>query len=152
MTKKSFGQIEKVLAEHLGKTFPAAQIAIRARGEIVYENAFGVLDPETQSRITNHESRFDFASVSKLFTVATFMTFVEQGRVALDQRVCEILPEFTGARALAPYPDPLKPGALVEIVPATNVRADASAITFRNLLAHDSGLPAWLPLWKSNTR
>lgn len=152
MTKKNFGQIEKVIAEYLGKTFPAAQIAIRVRGEIVYENAFGVLDPEIQSRITNHESRFDFASVSKLFTVAALMTFVEQGRVALDQRVCEILPEFTGARALAPYPDPLKPGALVEIVPATNVRADASAITFRNLLAHNSGLPAWLPLWKSNQR
>jgi CubicO group peptidase (beta-lactamase class C family) len=29
---------------------------------------------------------------------------------------------------------------------------DASAVTFRNLLAHNSGLPAWLPLWKLSSR
>ena len=147
-----FTRIQNVVREHLNKTFPAAQIVIRARGEVVYENAFGWLDPETQSRITNHESCFDFASVSKLFAVAAFMTFVEQGRVALDQRVCELLPEFVGARAIEPYPDPLKPGAFVEVVPASDARADAGRVTFRNLLAHNSGLPAWLPLWKLPAR
>jgi CubicO group peptidase (beta-lactamase class C family) len=147
-----FASISSVVSQHLGKTFPAAQIAIRLRGQVVYVNAFGWLDPDTQSRITNHESRFDFASVSKLFTVAAFMTFVEQGRVALDQRVCELLPEFVGARAIEPYPDPLKTGAVVQVVPMTNARADASQVTFRNLLAHNAGLPAWLPLWKLPAR
>ena len=148
----NFTRVENVVRQHLNTTFPAAQIVIRAHGEIVYENAFGWLDPETQSRITNRESRFDFASVSKLFTVAAFMTFVEQGRVALDQRVCELLPEFVGARAIEPYPDPLKPGAVIEVVPASDAHADASRVTFRNLLAHNSGLPAWLPLWKLPAR
>ncbi len=148
----NFAPVESVVQSHLGKTFPAAQLAIWMRGELVYENAFGYLDPETKLRSTQHATRFDFASVSKLFTVAAFMTFVEQGRVALDQRVCELLPEFVGARAITPYPDPLKPGAVVEVVPGTNARADASQVTFQNLLAHNSGLPAWLPLWKSDTR
>ncbi len=147
-----FTRVENVVREHLNQTFPAAQIVIRAHGEVVYENAFGWLDPETQLRITNHESRFDFASVSKLFTVAAFMTFVEQGRIALDQRVCELLPEFVGARTIAPYPDPLKSGAFVEVVPASDAHADAGRVTFRNLLAHNSGLPAWLPLWKLPAR
>jgi CubicO group peptidase (beta-lactamase class C family) len=88
---REFSRVEVVVAEHLGKTFPAAQLAIRVCGEIVYENAFGFLDPETKTRNTNHATRFDPASVSKLFTVAAFMTFVEQGRVALDQCVCELL-------------------------------------------------------------
>ncbi len=145
-------RVESVIAEHLGKTFPAAQLVIRQHGEVVYENAFGVLDPEFPSRRTDHASRFDLASVSKLFTVAALMTFVEQGHLALDQRVCEILPAFTGARPIAPYPDPLKPGAVVEIVPATQARVEASDVTFRHLLAHNSGLPAWLPLWKLPTR
>ncbi|MBI5035695.1 MAG: serine hydrolase [Chloroflexi bacterium] len=145
-------QIDSSAAEHLGKTFPAAQIEIRVRGEIVYANAFGFLDSETKSRVTNHESRFDLASVSKLFTVTAFMTLVEQGRVALDQPVCEILADFVGERAITAYPDPLKPGAFVQVVPEQNARADASRVTFRNLLTHNSGLPAWLGLWKIDSR
>ena len=148
----NFTSVENLIHENLNKTFTAAQLVIRRRGEIIYDNACGIPDPEPPNHPTTHQTRFDFASVSKLFTVAAFMTFVEQGRVALDQRVCDVLPEFSGARAIAPYPDPLKPGAFVTVVPSTETRADASAITFRNLLAHNSGLPAWLPLWKSNKR
>ncbi len=149
---RDWASVDSRIAEHLGKTFPAAQIVIRVRGEIVYDRAFGYLDPDARSRLTHHASRFDLASVSKLFTVAAFMTFVEQGHVALDQRVCEILPEFVGARAVTAYPDPLNPGKFVEIVPGEGLRADAGQVTFRNLLAHDSGLPAWLPLWKIASR
>lgn len=145
--------LNSIFHEHLNKTFPAAQIAIRVRGETMYENAFGVLDPVSpDTGHTSLDTRFDFASVSKLFTIAAFTTFVEQGRIALDQPVCAILPEFVGARVIAPYPDPLKPGAFVQVVPASDARVDASRITFRNLLAHNSGLPAWLPLWKSEKR
>jgi CubicO group peptidase (beta-lactamase class C family) len=142
-----FSRVENVVRELLDKTFPAAQIVIRVHGEVVYANAFGHLDPDTQLLNTQPDTRFDFASVSKLFTVAAFMTFVEQGRVALDQPVCELLPEFVGARALEPYSDPFRPGAFVEVVPPSNARVDAGRVTFRNLLAHNSGLPAWLPLW-----
>jgi CubicO group peptidase (beta-lactamase class C family) len=145
-------KIDTVFTEHLGKTFPAAQIDVRVRGEMVYSQIFGFLDPETKSRITDHASRFDLASVSKLFTVTAFMTLVEQGRVALDQRVCEILSDFIGARAVTAYPDPLNPGKFVQVVPENNAHADAGQVTFRNLLAHNSGLPAWLPLWKTDSR
>jgi len=148
----SFSSIESLVHSHLGKTFPAAQLAIWMRGERMYLNAFGHLDPEQTSQPTNLQTRFDFASVSKLFTVAALMTFVEEGRVALDQPVCELLPEFVGARAIEPYPDPLKPGAVVQVVSTTRARVDARQVTLRHLLAHNSGLPAWLPLWKSDKR
>ena len=148
-----FSTINSLIEQHLGKTFPAAQIEILLGGRSVYSNAFGLLDPANpQSPITNLESRFDLASVSKLFTVAAFMTFVEQGRVSLDQPVREILSDFSGERAITPYPDPLQPGMFVSVVPENNLRANADTITFRNLLVHNSGLPAWLPLWKSATR
>ena len=149
----NFSLVELLFTNYLFHTFPAAQIEILVGGKSVYSEAYGLLDTSNlQSPITNLQSRFDLASVSKLFTVAAFMTFVEQGRVALDQPVCEILPGFTGARAIEPYPDPLKPGAFVEVVSASDARADASRVTFRNLLAHNSGLPAWLPLWKLAAR
>jgi CubicO group peptidase (beta-lactamase class C family) len=82
-----------------------------------------------------------------LFTVAAFMTLVEQGTVAIDQPVCEVLPEFSGVRAITPQQDPLGTGKQVEVVPANGQVVDAGRITFRHLLAHNSGLPAWLPLW-----
>ncbi len=140
------------ITNYLPKTFPAAQIEIIHRGESVFSECFGYLDPETQLQTTNRQTRFDLASVSKLFTVAALMTCVEEGRVALDQRVGEFLPEFSGARPIAPYPDPLHPGGFVQVVDADNERVDAGAVTFRHLLAHNSGLPAWLPLWKLPTQ
>ncbi len=148
----NFSILDSLIAEHLGKTFPAAQLEIRVGGAIVYAQEYGWLDPETRTQPTQPNTRFDLASVSKLFTVTAFMTLVDQGRVALDQPVSDILPEFSGTRAITPYPDPLQPGKFVEIVPANNTRVDASAITFRQLLAHNSGLPAWLPLWQLDAR
>jgi CubicO group peptidase (beta-lactamase class C family) len=144
--------INSIINQHLNKTFPAAQIAILVGGKTVYSNAFGYLNPEQTNQPTNDQSRFDLASVSKLFTIATFMTFVEQGRVSLDQPVRDILPNFSGMRAIEPYPDPLQPGKFVSVVSENNLQADADKITFRNLLAHNSGLPAWLPLWKLDAR
>ncbi len=147
-----FARVQALVAEHLNKTFPAAQIEIRVDGSVVYREDFGYLDPETKTRATTAETRFDLASVSKLFTVTAFMTLVEENRVALDQPVSEILPEFSGRRPIAPYPDPLQPGSFVPVVPPTDSRADAGSVTFRHLLAHNSGLAAWLPLWRIGTR
>jgi len=143
-----FSKLYSLINEHLNRTFPAAQIEIRFRGETVYANAFGYLDPESPNHPITEQTKFDLASVSKLFTVAAFMTMVEDNRITLDQSVCNVLPEFAGEREIAPYPDPLTPGAAVQVVPATDARADAGRVTFRNLLAHNAGLPAWLPLWK----
>ncbi len=147
-----FARVQALVAKHLNNTFPATQVEIRVGGSVVYHEVFGYLDPETKTRPTTAETRFDLASVSKLFTVAAFMTLVEEGRVALDQPVSEILPEFSGQRPIAPYPDPLQPGSLIQIVPPTDTPADAGSVTFRHLLAHNSGLAAWLPLWRIGKR
>ena len=147
-----FTPIDSLIAQSLDKTFPAAQVGIRVCGTTVYARAFGFLDPETKTHRVNLATRFDLASVSKLFTVAAFMTYVEASRVRLDQRVCDILPEFVGERPIAPYPDPLHPGEFIEVVPPDSLRADATRVTFRHLLAHNSGLPAWLPLYQLESR
>lgn len=132
----------------LDRVFPAAQVQARVGGEIVYDARFGFLDPETRTRPTTARTRFDLASVSKLFTVVAFMTLVEAGRVRLDQPVADVLPEFSGRRPIAPYPDPLRPGSFIEVMPRAEGAVDAGAVTFRQLLSHSAGLPAWLPLWK----
>lgn len=142
-----FNAIHSLLTRAVETVTPAAQLVVRQHGDVQLEAAYGWLDPETRRRPTQPDTRFDMASVSKLFTVAAFMTLVETGRVALDQPVRTVLPEFDGPRPIQPYEDPLKPGALVE-VQRGSLTADAGAVTFRRLLTHTSGLPAWRPLWQ----
>ncbi len=151
-SRHDFSRVDALVAEHLGKTFPAAALEILVAGAPVYRRAFGHLDPETTLEPATFETKFDLASVSKLFTVTAFMTLVEQGAVGLDHPVATVLPEFSGPRPIAPYPDPLHPGAVIHVVPPGAEPADAGQVTFRHLLAHNSGLPAWLALWKLDRR
>jgi CubicO group peptidase (beta-lactamase class C family) len=70
------------------------------------------------------------------------MTFVEQGKVSVDDPVRSVLPEFSGARPIQPYENPLDWGKTVSVTDQLGT-VEAGKITFRNLLAHNSGLPAW---------
>lgn len=145
--------LEPVIRAALGRVFPAAQVAVRVGGEVVLSCAHGWLDPETQQRPTQRDSLFDLASVTKLFVVTAFMTLVEAGRVRLDQPVCAVLTDFGGLRPIRAYEDPLKPGAFVSIDAPGDAQAavDACQVTFRHLLTHTSGLPAWRPLYREGS-
>jgi CubicO group peptidase (beta-lactamase class C family) len=139
---------DAALQEAMGVVCPAAVVLVARHGVVALHRAYGWLDPETKSQPTRPDSIFDLASVTKLFATTAFMTLVEAGRVALDQPVADVLPAFRGPRPLAPYEDPLNPGAMIEVVPATSQVVEAGQVTFRQLLTHTSGLPAWKPLYK----
>ena len=123
------------------------QLVVRWRGDVILSEALGWLDPETRRHPTQPDTRFDMASVSKLFTVTTFMRLVEAGRVTVDTPVGAVWPTFNGTRPVQPYEDPQKPGVWVDVADDTT-DVDAGRITFRHLLTHTSGLPAWRPLYR----
>ena len=127
---------------------PAAQLVVRWRNRTQLSRAFGWLDPDERRPPTTTDTRFDLASVTKLFTLTTFMTLVEAGQVAIDQPVGSVLPAFCGARPIQPYEDPQTPGAYVSIEEGDGSPVLAETITFRQLLTHSSGLPAWRPLFR----
>jgi serine-type D-Ala-D-Ala carboxypeptidase len=95
---------------------------------------------------------FDAASLTKLFTATAFMRMVQERRAGLDQPVCEVLPAFSGLRPVLPYEDPSRKGNWVDATGKANqpgrtvLTVDAGQVTFRQLLCHSSGLPAWRPL------
>ncbi len=167
-------RVEEVMRHGLGVVFPAAQLEISqavlksatgddsraATWQTPFSGVYGWLDPDLRQRPTRADTLFDLASLTKLFVVATFITLVEEGAVALDQPVREVLPEFSGPRPIGPYEDPLVPGRLVTVEPALEdspgsgsekAVVDASQVTFRHLLAHNSGLPAWRPLFRAGS-
>ncbi len=151
-----FSDAEAIIQAALGRVFPAGQVVVRRAGETLWSVACGWLDPETQARPITADTLFDLASVTKLFVVTAFMTLVEEGRVGLDQPVAAVLDEFVGERPILPYDDPLKPGAQVAVTwdPAVAPGAthvDAGRVTFRHLLTHTSGLPAWRPFYKAGS-
>jgi len=140
--------VQQTVEQALGTTFPAVVLEVRRAGKVVFAGAWGYLDPDADREPARGDTRFDLASVTKLFALTVLMSFAECGALALDQPVREVLPEFNGQRPLRPYEDPLHPGKFVEVVSPTDSCADAGRVTFRHLLAHHSGLPAWRPLYQ----
>jgi len=102
--------------------FDVADAAMRARvvddqlaGGVLYAaRGDSVLHRQQFGRLTA-SSVIPIASASKWLTTATLMTFVDEGRLALDDPVARYLPAFGGAKA---------------------------RITVRELLSHRSGLPS----------
>jgi CubicO group peptidase (beta-lactamase class C family) len=172
----SLSPVKQVLEEAVEILCPAAQLVVRWRGDIILALAEGCLDPPECQRPTQSDTLFDLASLTKLFTTTTFMTLVEAGDVVLDQPVYTVLPELNEVRPIQPYEDPLSPGEFVTVyaegvgqetspngiaAAATSpdqesslfaegllTEVDARRITFRNLLTHTAGLPAWRPLYQ----
>jgi anhydro-N-acetylmuramic acid kinase len=137
-----FSKADSILSQASGTIAPAAQLVIRRNGEIVHSVSFGFLDPDHHVCPTNDQTLFDLASLTKLYTTAAFMTLVEQGKVTLDAPVRTILPEFDGQRPIQAYENPLDWDKTVSVSEAPG-QVNAGQITFRNLLVHNSGLPAW---------
>jgi CubicO group peptidase (beta-lactamase class C family) len=137
-----FSKADSILSQAVGTITPAAQLVIRHHGEVVNDVAMGFLDPQTKSHPVNAETLFDLASVTKLFTTTAFMTLVENEKVSVDESVRSVLPEFIGERPVQPYENPLDWGKTVSVTDQPGI-VDAGKVTFRNLLAHNSGLPAW---------
>ncbi len=103
---------------------PGASIAVEHHGEIVALRHAGEANPGVP---VADDTLFGLASLSKPITAAAWLTLVDDGFLDLDTAVTEVLPEF-GADV-----DPLQSNALLEM--------ERDDITFRQLLAHTSGLP-----------
>ncbi len=116
-----------------GHAFPAASVAVTFRGRLIALKAFGRFtyesDPAGMCAVTA-ATLFDLASLTKVVATTTMaMLLYERGLVELDAPVAGVIPEF-----LADAAD-----------------ARRHEVTFRMLLAHSSGLPAYEKLFLKHT-
>src|SRR5262245_16680357 len=100
---------------------PAAAVVVGKGDAIVYHAAFGDRALQPSSERMTEDTVFDIASLTKVVaTTTSVMQLVEQGKIRLNDRVVQVIPEFS--------------------------KEDKSAITVRHLLTHTSGLAPDLPL------
>lgn len=67
-----------------------AALAITKDGRLVYARGFGYADRDA-GRVVEPRSQFRIASLSKAVTGGAIVRLVEQGKLALDDRVCDVL-------------------------------------------------------------
>lgn len=109
---------------------PGVVVLVTTRDRIVYQGAFGVLDPDTGDAIGT-DAVFDVASMTKPITSVAAMMLVDEGKIALDEPAARYLPELAGREVLVRV-DP-EHGTVV-------TRPASRGVTVRDLLRHTSGI------------
>ncbi|MCX8071334.1 MAG: beta-lactamase family protein [Candidatus Binatia bacterium] len=120
----AFELVEDAMQEAVAAgVFPGAVLLVRRGDSFFYLRAFGNRSLVPQPAPMREDTIFDVASLTKpLATSVAVMLLVKEGKIRLDDRVARFLPNFS-------------------------VHGKAH-VTFRHLLAHCSGLPAWRPYYK----
>lgn len=105
--------------------FPGAAVIIGRRGFAVHQKGYGRLSWSTRSdRVDPARTIYDLASLTKPIVLATSaMILVDEGKLDLNARVVDILPEFAG------------PGK--------------ERVRVHHLLSHTAGLAAGRRLWRT---
>ncbi len=113
--------IEKAIFEH---AFPGAQVLVWKDGKTIYEKAYENYTYTPESQKVSLSTIYDMASLSKVIatTTATMICY-DRGLFSLDDKVTKYIPQF-----------------------AVNGKEN---VTIKNLLLHNSGLPAWKNFYSS---
>lgn len=109
-----FACVDAVLRKACGEQFTAAVARIEHRGRLVFERAYGRTRDDAQGVPAYVDTRFDLASITKIFVSTLALRAVADGVLSLDEPLARWFPEWSGT--------------------------DHRTITLRMLLAHDSGM------------
>lgn len=113
------------------RAFPGCAFGVLAGGEVVVKDGLGRFTYDPASPLVTADTVYDVASVTKVVaTTAAAMLLVQRGEVDLETPLGELLPGFVAGRASG---DP------------------ARRVTLKHLLAHNSGLPGYLELFREAT-
>jgi CubicO group peptidase (beta-lactamase class C family) len=120
----SFGQnkfttVDKQLIELNKERLFNGSVLVAKDGKVIYQKNVGHADMEHTVPIGS-TTKFELASVSKIFTAVLTLQLAEAGKINLDAKVSEYIPEFT--------------------------RKDSGQISIHHLLSHTSGIQDFVGL------
>lgn len=144
-------RLQALITANLDTVFPAAVVAVVKDGQVVLNQAWGWIDPDTRLVPVMTGTLFDLASVTKLFTVTTFLSLAGEHGLSLDAPIMAVLPEFgrSGPRPVDGGIDPHSKKPLPVKDEMRDKRIDPARVTFRHLLTHTSGLAAWRDVYNA---
>jgi CubicO group peptidase (beta-lactamase class C family) len=124
---EAFDRASEILLQGiLDRAFPAAAAEVGRPDGPLWRRAFGTLTYDPESPEVTHGTIFDLASLTKVIATTTLvMRAVDDAVLTVDDRVALRFPEWRGE--------------------------DRASVTVRDLLAHASGLPAYLPFFRNYT-
>ena len=95
---EGLAEVDRLLESAVSdRAFPGAVLAIGRRGSLVRFRAFGRLSYEPGAPEVRTDTVYDLASLTKVVATTTVaMTLVDGGRLDLDARVADVVPEFSG--------------------------------------------------------
>jgi methyl acetate hydrolase len=126
---QSKAQIDQVLRQKSDAREIPGVVAVAATSkEVTYQGAFGKRDLSKDDAMTA-DSVFWIASMTKAITAAGAMQLVEQGRLALEAPIGNVLPDLAAPQVLEGFDAKGEP----KLRPARN------PITLRHLMTHTAG-------------
>jgi beta-glucosidase-like glycosyl hydrolase/CubicO group peptidase (beta-lactamase class C family) len=106
--------------------FPGCQVLVAKNGVVVFHKTYGYHTYEKRTPVKK-EDLFDFASVTKITgSLPAIMQLHDQGKFDLDVPFSTYWPDFK--------------------------RSNKSELTVREILAHQSGMIAWIPYWRNTVK
>jgi CubicO group peptidase (beta-lactamase class C family) len=111
---EGFNRVHNILRNAAGVQFTGAVARIEHQGRVLFEQAYGETRAGELAQPVYADTRFDLASITKLFVSTLALHAVEEGRIDLDERLTPWFDEWRGS--------------------------DHEPITLRMLLAHTSGM------------
>jgi len=127
LDKYNFAEVDAVVQTAIrDSAFPGAVVLVSKDGKIIYEKAFGHLTYDDTSAVVTTNTIYDLASLTKVIATTTAaMICYDRKLFSLNNPVAKYIPEF-----------------------AQNGKEN---VTIKNLLLHNSGLPAYKIFYKKYT-
>ncbi|HEX3549829.1 MAG TPA: serine hydrolase domain-containing protein [Candidatus Elarobacter sp.] len=97
----------------LGTRYSAAVVRVEQHGRVRFERAYGRTRDDGVALPVFVDTRFDLASITKVFVATVALAYVACGRLALDASLASVIPDWRGTAH--------------------------EAVTLRRILAHEAG-------------
>lgn len=94
----AFGQVPQM--SHLIDTYAAKNqfngtVLVQKNSKIIYHKSYGVAERSFNSPVTN-DTKYQICSITKTFTAVLILQLVEQGKIDLNKKILDYLPDYKG--------------------------------------------------------
>jgi len=104
------------------KAFPGCQVIVAKNGQVILQKSYGYHTYDKQIKVRDNDL-YDWASITKVTgPLPALMKLVDENKIDIEKPLSDYWPDFKNS--------------------------NKQNILFSEFLTHQSGLPAWLPLWQ----